>query len=127
LFHLAALYTAGVSALGAGLIAFCLVIFPTALMGSTLPLLVAYLVRFSPSTGRSVGMLYFVNTLGSAAACLTAAFFLMRFLGESGAVRVAAMMNGGVGIAAVVLHFASRRVQVDKNTQTEQRPKFAAP
>ncbi|HWZ33507.1 MAG TPA: fused MFS/spermidine synthase [Bryobacteraceae bacterium] len=126
LFHFAAVNTAGVSAIRAGLIAFCLVIFPTALMGSTLPLLVSYLVRFSPNTGRSVGMLYFVNTLGSAVACLTAAFFFMRFLGESGAVRVAAMMNGGIGLAAIVLHFASRHVQVDQHSKAEQEPKFSA-
>ena len=42
------------------------------LMGSTLPFLVAYVVGESRNVGRSVGLLYFVNTLGSAVACFIA-------------------------------------------------------
>src|SRR5438309_3981145 len=66
LFHWAALYTAGASQLQTGLISLLLVLFPTLLMGFTLPLLVAHIVRVSGSVGGSVAGLYFANTMGSA-------------------------------------------------------------
>src|ERR1700722_718514 len=80
LFHWAADLTAGSGALETGLLAFLLVLIPTALMGSTLPILVSYTVRFSHSVGCSVGALYAANTLGSAVACFCAGLFLMRYL-----------------------------------------------
>ena len=106
-FHFAAAYTAGIPPLQTGLVAFLLVVIPTVLMGSTLPLLAAYLVRYSHNTGRSVGILYFVNTLGSAVACIAAALFTMRYLGESGSVMLAAAVNGAVGTAVLLLYAAA--------------------
>src|ERR1700761_9065071 len=47
-----------------------LVLVPTLLMGATLPILVAHLVRSSGEVGRAVGLLYYVNTMGAGAACL---------------------------------------------------------
>jgi predicted membrane-bound spermidine synthase len=87
-------------------VTFALVLVPTMLMGGTLPLLVAHEVRVSGNVGRSVGMLYFVNTLGSAIASLAAAIVLLRVLGQSGTVRLAAAVN--VGVAAVVYAYHAR-------------------
>ena len=84
IFHYAALYSAGASLGVTALLSFGLLLIPTMLMGSTLPMLVDYLVRISHNVGRSFGLLYFANTLGSAAACFLAAGFTMRVLGESG-------------------------------------------
>ena len=53
----------------------------------------------------SVGSLYSVNTFGSGTACLLAAIALMRVLGESGCVRLAACVNLVVGSAALLLCF----------------------
>jgi spermidine synthase len=108
-FHSVASSTAGASALGTGVVTFALLLVPTLLMGCTLPLLVAHLVRRSGNVGESVGVLYSVNTLGSAAACFLAANFLMGWLGESGCVRLAALLNTSVAIAAFALHFRGRR------------------
>jgi len=105
IFHYVAQFTAGTSALGTGAMAFVLLLVPTALMGSTLPILTEHLVRISGNEGRSVGSLYFVNTLGSAAACFCAVVFLMHRLGESGSVLVAAAINAIVGLAVLILHF----------------------
>src|SRR5437016_5771720 len=58
-----------------------LVIVPTLLMGATLPVLVAQLVRHSGNVGSAVGLLYYVNTLGAGAACLFATLLLFPFLG----------------------------------------------
>jgi spermidine synthase len=110
LFHQVALYTAGISALDTGLISFALLLLPTMLMGSTLPLLVAHTVRLSGNVGRSLGMLYFVNTAGSALACFVAAFATMRLLGESGSTELAASFNAAVG-ACVLLLFLSQKSQ----------------
>ncbi|HKW53864.1 MAG TPA: fused MFS/spermidine synthase [Stellaceae bacterium] len=74
---------------------------PTLFMGSTLPILTAYLVRRSRNVGRSVGLLYCVNTVGSATACLVSALFLMHVAGMQGCVTIAAAMNVSVGAAAL--------------------------
>ncbi|HEX6840177.1 MAG TPA: fused MFS/spermidine synthase [Stellaceae bacterium] len=82
---------------------------PTLFMGSTLPILTAYLVRRSRNVGRSVGLLYCVNTVGSATACLVSALFLMRLAGMQGSVTVAAAINFIVGAAALAETWRSRR------------------
>jgi len=99
-FHLTAQVTAGASTLHAGICAFALIVVPTILMGSTLPILVAYLVRAVPNMGRATGMLYFVNTLGSAMACFVAGQFTMRLLGMSGSTRLAAGINAAIALSA---------------------------
>jgi MFS family permease len=77
-------------------------------MGATLPLLVADLVRRSGNVGRSVGALYFVNTLGAAAGALAAGAWILGAMGESGSVRLAAAVNGLVGAAVLAASRARR-------------------
>ncbi len=103
IFHHVALWTAGASTAKAGLIAAGLLLLPTVLMGSTLPLLVTHLLRINRNVGESVGLLYAVNTCGSAVACLVAALFTMRLLGQSGSLRMAALINVIVGCSALLL------------------------
>ncbi len=90
-------------------VTFLLVLFPTILMGATLPMLVTQLVRVNGQVGRSVGILYFVNTLGSAVACFVAALWAMRELGMTGSVWLAAGMNAAIGLSVLVLHFRGMR------------------
>lgn len=101
--------TLGASAPLTFFISFVLVLFPTLLMGATLPLLTAYLVRLYGNVGRSVGILYFVNTLGSAAACIVAAIWLFGALGQSGTVILALMLNLLVGGGAIAIHYLSAK------------------
>jgi len=108
LFHAVASFTTAAPPLETGLLSFALVLVPTVLMGATLPLLVAQLVRYSHNVGRSVGVLYFVNTLGSAVACFVAALVTMPYLGMSRSVAVAATLNVLVGCSVLVLHFRLR-------------------
>ena len=103
LFHRVAAFTAGATLLTTGLVAFALLLVPTLLMGSTLPLLSEHFVRRTGNVGESVGLLYGVNTLGSGLACLLAAYWLMGSLGESGSVRFAVAMNIIVGSTALFL------------------------
>jgi Mg2+/Co2+ transporter CorB len=78
-------------------------------MGATLPLLVAHTTRLSGNVGRSVGTLYFINTLGSALAAGLAVILFLRVLGQTGSVVLAAVMNVTVGIAVLVVH---RRIRI---------------
>jgi len=109
LFRWIAEFTASSSPSTTGLAAFSLIIVPTLLMGATLPLLVEHLVRSSQNIGSSVGGLYFANTLGSGVACFVAADVLMRLLGQSGSIQLAACINVLVAAGALVYTFRSKR------------------
>jgi spermidine synthase len=85
-----------------------LVIVPTLLMGATLPVLVAHLVRRSGNVGSAVGLLYYVNTLGAGAACLVATVLLFPFLGMQGTIYIAVAMNGAVAAGALAAHWRDR-------------------
>jgi MFS family permease len=98
LFHGLASLTWAATGFHVGLLAFGALLVPTLLMGATLPILVAYLVGESRNVGRSVGMLYFVNTMGSAVGCVMAALWLMGSLGQSGSIRVAVALNALVAL-----------------------------
>ncbi|MFN0102776.1 MAG: fused MFS/spermidine synthase [Bryobacteraceae bacterium] len=108
LFRWVATYMAGAPPGPTFWITFTLVLVPTVFMGATLPLLATQLVRMSGHVGRSVGMLYFVNTLGSAVACFVAALYTMQALGMTGSVWMAAGINFAIGIAVLALHFRGR-------------------
>lgn len=108
-FHAVGKVTLGMSALATFFVTFLLVLLPTVLMGSTLPLLVAHLVRVNKNVGKSVGTLYFVNTLGSAFASAASVLFILGRAGQSGSVRVAALLNVTVSLLAYVAHRRSQR------------------
>ncbi len=108
-FHVVGEATLGMSAVATFAVTFLLVLVPTLLMGSTLPLLVAHLVRSSKNVGKSVGTLYFVNTLGSAFASAAAVLFVMKSAGLKGTVQAAAVLNITVSLLAYIAHRRSQR------------------
>ena len=77
---------------------FCLLIVPTMLMGATLPILVGHVCRTYRNVGKSVGMLYAINTLGSALACFLTTDLLFVIMGQQSAVLIAASCNLLVGV-----------------------------
>ncbi|MHB1311801.1 MAG: spermidine synthase family protein [Gemmatimonadaceae bacterium] len=79
---------------------YALLAVPTFLMGATLPVLVAWLHHSYHDVGRSVARLYFVNTLGSAAACFLTVDVLFAFTGLRGATWFAAACNLTVAVLA---------------------------
>jgi spermidine synthase len=117
IFHRVGAITAGHSTLVTGIIAFALLLIPTLLMGSTLPLLVEHVVRRTGNVGESVGSLYCVNTFGSGVACLVAAYFLMRMLGEAGSVSLACYFNFVVGAIAIIT--ATRKAAPASQTSSQ--------
>lgn len=86
------------SILKVSLAMYALLCIPTMLMGATLPILVTYLHRYFKNIGKSVGMLYFTNTLGSAIACFVTAAVLFVFFGQQVSITVAALCNFVVGV-----------------------------
>lgn len=56
-------------------LSFVLLVFPTLLMGATLPVLSRFFVRSFAQFGRRVGDLYATNTLGAVIGCAAGGFF----------------------------------------------------
>lgn len=125
LFHVVGAATLELPALATALITFLLLLLPTMLMGGTLPLLVAHSVRQSGNVGKSVGQLYFVNTLGSAFSSVVSVMVMMGPLGQQNTVRVAALINVVVGASAIALHLRERRASA--NAKPEPAPESEKP
>lgn len=113
LIHAVSAATLHGSLLTVSLATYALLSVPTIGMGATLPILVGHLNRRYANVGKSVGTLYFVNTLGSAVACFLTADVLFAFLGLQATVFVAASCNFAV---AVLVFRLIRRAPVEKNT-----------
>ena len=111
-FHWVGERTLGLPTFGTAAASIGLLLAPTLLMGATLPILGHYLVQRARNVGQSIGLLYYVNTLGSAAACFVSAAWLMKALGMQGVVNVAAAIN--VVVATGALHQAWMRRTTDE-------------
>jgi predicted membrane-bound spermidine synthase/cytochrome c-type biogenesis protein CcmH/NrfG len=82
-------------------LSFVLLVFPTLLMGATLPVLSRFYVRSFSQFGRRVGDLYATNTTGAVIGCAAAGFFVIPTFGMRTTVYVAAGLN--LVIAALIL------------------------
>lgn len=109
LFDLVGRSTGGLSVLQTGLVSFGLVLLPTLLMGATLPLLVAHFVRQIGHVGRSVGLLYFVNTLGAAGGSFAAVMWVLGHMGLRGSINLAAALNLLVAVLVLLVWLKGRR------------------
>ena len=109
LFQKVAASTGGLGHLATGVVAFLLVVIPTTLMGATLPLLVAHATNRSGNVGRSVGNLYFVNTLGAAFGAYLTVRVLLGLLGLSATVQATAGLNASLGLFVLACHWPKRR------------------
>ncbi len=78
---------------------FLLLLTPTIMMGATLPILVAHVVKSYKSVGVSIGLLYFVNTLGASFGAATTGLITFYFFGLSQTIYAAAALNAFVGFA----------------------------
>lgn len=74
-------------------LSFLLLVFPTLLMGATLPVLSRFFVRSFAQFGRRVGDLYATNTLGAVIGCGAAGFYLIPTFGMRATVFIAAGVN----------------------------------
>ena len=96
---------------------FLVMVVPTAAMGATLPLLVrASGVGRSTGSG-GIGLVYGINTAGAVAGSLATGFWLIRAIGVSGAIAVAAGLNL---LAALVAGTFFRRAESIEGSATER-------
>lgn len=82
------------------LITFLILIFPTFLMGATLPVLTSFFNRYISNIGESIGTLYFFNTLGAAIGALATGFVLFNYITLSQTIYLAAGLN--IFIASII-------------------------
>ena len=76
---------------------------PCILMGGTLPLLIRQFTREGSSLSSQVGWLYGINTVGAAAGCFAAGFYLLPLLGLFWSSLLAAGVNLAIGAIALIL------------------------
>lgn len=91
------------SAWSTGLAHFLALVFPTTLMGMTLPFLVRAMVQDVDSASLTIGYLYGVNVVGAAIGALLTPWFLIRLIGVRGAVLVGVGCNLAVALGALAL------------------------
>jgi spermidine synthase len=109
LFEILGDWSLSLSSLNTAVVTFSVVLIPTTLMGATLPLLVTYVVSLSGNVGRSVSLLYFVNTLGASVASVLAVLWLLPRFGLSDTARVACGINFTVALIAAAAHWSRNR------------------
>jgi len=97
---------------------------PSMLMGSTLPLLGRYVTALRDRVGRLVGRLYALNTFGATLGCFLAGFVLIRMVGVMGTLYVAAGLNLLVALGGWVL---SRRGGTARPSPPEEQSEPGAP
>ncbi len=84
-------------------IAFAMLLFPTALMGATLPLVIKSSVVRSARIGERMALLYGMNTTGAIVGALAAGLYLIPGRGIHGTFLAAASLNLVIGLAALAL------------------------
>jgi spermidine synthase len=84
------------------LLVFLLLLFPTTLMGGTLPVLSQALVKQDLGLGRKVGALYAVNTFGAVAGVVLAGYVLLPAYGNYLTIAIAVTGNLLVGCLALI-------------------------
>jgi predicted membrane-bound spermidine synthase len=85
------------------LVLFLSLLWPTFFMGMSLPLLARALTRTIERAAPTIGVLYGLNALGASAGALLTTWWLLPSLGLDGSLRVSALLNIGVALAAAVL------------------------
>jgi len=90
------------------LIAATVLLFPTTLMGATLPLIVKNFVRRDSEVGRFGGLFYAINTLGALAGVIVAAFALIPGFGITTTTHIAVCINIAVGAVVILASMGDR-------------------
>lgn len=87
-------------------VAFVVLIVPTSLMGSTLPLVIKSVVVRDERIGSRIGLLYAVNTTGAIVGALVAGFYFISELGVHRSFQIAAAANLLIGVVAIAAGYA---------------------
>ncbi len=90
-------------------VSFGVLLVPCTMMGATLPLLSRFCTDSVNVIGRRIGMLYGLNTLGAAAGCFSAGFWMIQTLGLSATNWLAIFINLFIAMFVLLHHLARSR------------------
>ncbi|MGQ9631666.1 MAG: fused MFS/spermidine synthase [bacterium] len=102
------------------LLALAILLVPTALMGGTLPIIVKFFASSLEKVGRSIGVLYGLNTFGAVSGVLLAGFLLIEAIGVREAGYFAVALNLLISAVAFVLSRKIRPPEVASPPPTEE-------
>jgi len=91
------------------ILALSVLLVPTLLMGTSLPVLSQALVRRQGEVGRRVGALYAANTFGAVCGTLLAGFALLPLIGAEWTNRLAALLDLGIGALVLAVGWSERQ------------------
>ena len=94
---------------------------PTALMGATLPMIVAAIRRYGATAPRMISRFYGLNLVGAIAGTLVGGFLLLPALGMRATTWVAAATNLLIGIAALIASRQPFPTDSSKDNANNQR------
>ncbi len=86
-----------------GVLSALLLLGPTILMGGSLPLLAAWLQKYSSDAGRRSALFYSINSLGAVVGAGVAGFWLIQSLGLVSTLQMTALVNILIGATAGLL------------------------
>ena len=92
---------------------------PTTLMGATLPLLSAALLRSAGPSSTSITKLYTRNLAGAICGSIVAGFLLLPMLGVRATIYIAAVINIVIGIASIL---ADRQMETQSSVAKDDSP-----
>ncbi len=85
------------------LISSLILIFPTTMMGGTLPVISRFLIKSENRIGVDIGVIYSLNTFGAVAGCIITGFYLIEVVGVTQSLYLAAALNLFAGGGAYLL------------------------
>jgi predicted membrane-bound spermidine synthase len=89
---------------------FLLMLLPSFMMGSTLPILTKFFLGSDHTVGDTVGRLYFINTFGAAYGALSCTFLFFLFFDIKQTIYIASILNLTIGIVAFLISKRVNRV-----------------
>ena len=87
-------------------VAFLLLIVPTAMMGATLPLVIKSAMAREARVGSRIGLLYAINTTGAIVGALVAGFYFISEVGVARSFQIAAATNLLIAVVALVAGYS---------------------
>jgi len=98
-------------------LALLVLIIPTFLMGGTLPVLAKLFIHRPKESGKQVGVLYAVNTIGAAIGCFVTGFLFIELLGITATIQVIAVANCLLGVAFFLIYKYAGQTTLDLETE----------
>ena len=95
---------------------FVLLIFPTVLMGGTLPILTKYFVTNFSRRGGTISKIYALNTAGSVFGAFLSGYFMIVRLGVIGSISAASTLNLLIAIVCLIVYKKSADSDIEPDT-----------